>query len=92
MAMNSPTLNPNEAPEGYIAVLKSIAAPRDGSNICRACDWRSTCQKPDTDFENHNHRCADYPITSFKTGLEIARKDGCSVVFKLAQPAAGGPQ
>jgi hypothetical protein len=77
-----PTLNPLEAPEGYVAVLKSIAKPDDGSNICRACDWRPTCQQPDTDFTNHNHRCMDYTVIHRLTGQRIRRDDGCSVVFK----------
>ena len=81
-----PTLNPQEAPDGYVAVLKDTAKPSDGSNICRACDWRSICQRPDTDFQRHNHRCMDYPIISFQTGLQIAREDGCSVVFKRLPP------
>lgn len=80
------TLDPKEAPEGYVAVLKDIAKPDDGSNICRACDWRSTCQKADTDFQCHNHRCMSYPITSFLTGSTIAREDECSVVFKRLPP------
>ena len=80
------TINPQEAPNGYVAVLKATAKPDDGSNICRACDWRSTCQSPDTDFQRHNHRCMDYPITSFLTGGTIARDEGCSVVFKHLTP------
>jgi hypothetical protein len=79
--MHSP--NPNEAPEGFKAVLKSKVKPQDGSNICTVCDWRSECQKLGTDFENPNHRCMDYPIISIRTGKPIARQDGCSVVFKL---------
>jgi hypothetical protein len=80
------TLNPHEAPDGYVAVLKCAAKPNDGSNICRACDWRPVCQKPDTDFQRHNHRCMDYPITSPLTGQVINREDGCSVVFKRLPP------
>lgn len=38
-----PILNPQEAPAGLVAVLKSEAKPSDGSNICRACDWRPQC-------------------------------------------------
>lgn len=74
-------LDENEAPEGFIAVLKDHAKPADGSNICRACDWRKICQNPSTDLTIHNHRCMDY--TSFGVdGREIKRHDGCSVLFK----------
>lgn len=71
-----------EAPIGFYAVLKSSVATKKLGNICRACDWRSECQKPDTDFENPNHRCMSYPVRSFATGLVIKRNDGCGVVFK----------
>lgn len=75
-----PTLDPNEAPDGYAAALKS---PRPGGdNICRSCDWRPTCQDPTTDFSKPGHRCMDYPIISIKTGQVVQRQDGCSVVFK----------
>jgi len=71
-----------EAPEGYVAVLKSVHKPAGGANICKACDWRSTCQKADTDFENPNHRCMDFPVISRLTGKTIERADGCNVLFK----------
>lgn len=61
----------NEAPSGYYPILKAIAAPKDGSNICRACDWRKTCQDPATDFDEPGHRCMSY-----------SRRDGFGVVFK----------
>ena len=75
-------LDPLEAPDGFFAVLKEAARPADGGNICRACDWRPECQKPETDFARHNHRCMSYPIISARTGGEVKRNDGCSVVFK----------
>jgi len=75
-------LNPAEAPEGYYAILKSDIAKMRTDNICRACDWRTTCQKDDTNFTQHNHRCMDQIIIHEKTGNEIFRYDGCSVVFK----------
>lgn len=59
------------APNGYFAVLKVEAMPADGSNICRACDWRPECQKPETDFARPEHRC-----------MPCARDDGRSVLFK----------
>ena len=81
-------LNEQEAPSGFYAVLKS-SLPRDMGNLCRFCDWRKECQKTETDFENSNHRCMDFPVISAKTGLEIARDDGCSVVFKRVSNVAG---
>jgi len=86
--MTDKTLDPSEAPAGYFAVLKAqVATPKLG-NICRACDWRSTCQKADTDFTIHNHRCMSYGVVSAKDGRHVSRNDGCGVVFKrLPQPA-----
>ena len=63
--------DPQAAPAGYFAVLKVEAKPKDGSNICRACDWRPECQKPTTDFSRQDHRCMPW-----------ARNDGSSVLFK----------
>lgn len=68
------TLDPTEAPEGYVAVRKATAAPADGSNICRACDWRPHC--------TGKVRCMAYTVIETGTGRELKRKDGCSVVFK----------
>ena len=65
--------NANEAPSGYKAVLKSTAKPPDGSNICRACDWRPNC--------NGQVRCMDFAITT-SSGKTLQREDGCSVLFK----------
>jgi len=75
-------LNPNEAPDGYYAVLKSEAARQAGSNICRACDWRQQCQKRGVDKCIQNHRCTSYEVICNKDGQTVGRKDGCSVVFK----------
>lgn len=71
------SVDPDEAPEGYYATLKV----NYGENICRQCDWRPVCQQPDTDFKRHNHRCMSFAIVT-DDGEIIARKDGCSVVFK----------
>ena len=68
-------LDPNEAPEGFIAVLKSDVATDSLGNICRACDWRSACN-------GLQHRCMSYKVTSRTDGRELKRLDGCSVVFK----------
>lgn len=68
-------LDPNEAPEGFIAVFKCDVATDSLGNICRACDWRSDCNG----FE---HRCMPYTVISSKDGRELKRRDGCSVVFK----------
>lgn len=87
-----PKHDPSEAPLGYYAVPKEIAKPKDGGNICRACDWRPECQKRETDFTAHNHRCMGYPIVSFGDGREISRRDGCSVVFKRLPPSVAASQ
>lgn len=68
-------LDPNEAPEGFMAVLKSDVATDSLGNICRACDWRSACN-------DSEHRCMPYTVFSSKDGRELKRHDGCSVVFK----------
>ena len=83
--MSSPVTtkhDPNEAPHGYYAVPKSIATPKDGSNICRVCDWRATCQATDTDLLAPGHRCMSYPIVAFRDGKTYQRRDRTSVVFK----------
>lgn len=74
-------MNSLEAPEGYRAVLKS-SIHTNGKNLCSFCDWRKECQKPETDFTIHNHRCMDYAVTHTETGAEVKRNDGCSVLFK----------
>ncbi len=68
-------LDPNEAPDGFIAVLKSDVATESLGNICRACDWRSQC-------DGVAHRCMSYTVISRIDGRELKRQDGCSVVFK----------
>lgn len=68
-------LDPNEAPEGFIAVLKSDLSTDSLGNICRACDWRSACN-------GLQHRCMSYTVISRTDGRELKRLDGCSVVFK----------
>jgi hypothetical protein len=80
----APLLNPAEAPEGYLAVLKSTVSTKRLGNICRACDWRPTCQQADTDFSMARHRCMSYPVVLAKDGSTVHREDGCSVVFKRA--------
>lgn len=82
------TLDPSEAPVGYFAVLKAGVATAKLGNICRACDWRPTCQDPGTDLTLHNHRCMSYEVVSAKDGRVLSRKDGCGVVFKRLPQAA----
>lgn len=74
--------DPKLSPTGYFAALKAEAKPKDGSNICRACDWRPECQKPETDFTQTRHRCMPW-----------ARDDGSSVLFKRlpANDQGNGP-
>lgn len=86
--MKASPINTNEAPRGFYAVLKS-KLPKNNGNLCRFCDWRAKCQDPGTDFEDSNNRCMDFPVISANTGREIARKDGCSVVFKRIDDAQG---
>ena len=75
------TLDPDEAPPGYHALLKADAKPADGGNICRACDWRPEC-------DGFAHRCMPYAVISIRDGRELKRQDGCSVVFKRKTPNA----
>jgi len=83
--MMSPRLDQNDAPPGYFAVLKSEAKPADGSNICRACNWRQDCS-------GEKYRCMPYAITT-TDGRTLKRADGCSVVFKrLPSNAAHEPK
>jgi len=79
--MSGETLNTQEAPTGFYAVLKS-SLPKESGNLCQFCDFRKTCQTDGWDRQDSNNRCMSYPITSFKTGETIERKDGCSVVFR----------
>lgn len=78
-------INPSEAPAGYYAVPKM--APPDGGNICRNCDWRPECQKPETDLTLPGHRCMGYAVIR-PDGREIKRQDGCSVMFKRLERGA----
>lgn len=84
-------IDPSEAPEGYFAVPKEVARPGDGSNICGACDWRPECQKRETDFTRHNHRCMGYAVVG-PGGIEVKRNDECSVVFKRLATHAAEPR
>jgi hypothetical protein len=88
MPIKEKKLDPTEAPSGYFAVLKSAVATAKLGNICRACDWRKTCQDPATDFTVNNHRCMGYGVISAKDGRVIARKDESCVVFKRRPVAA----
>lgn len=71
------SLDVNEAPPGYFAVLKTDVVPEDSNeNCCRFCDWRPECQKG-----NHITRCMSYPAIR-QDGSLWEREDGCGVVFK----------
>lgn len=37
------TLDLNDAPPGFVPVLKSAVTTARLGNICRACDWRPEC-------------------------------------------------
>lgn len=75
-------LDVNEAPNGYIAVLKSDTRyVNRNQNICRSCDWRPQCNDPASDLTVNYHRCMSYTVIT-TDGREIKRNDGCSVVFK----------
>ncbi|MGR5367107.1 hypothetical protein [Photobacterium damselae] len=76
-------LNPNEAPVGFHAVLKSEFTDSSGfyPNLCTHCDWRVECCDPATDLKISNHRCMSTPLEA-DSGETISRNDGCSVVFK----------
>ena len=75
-------LDPNEAPEGYYAILKtSILGEAATRNLCWSCDWHEECKKPTTDLARHDHRCSSAAVIT-NDGRRIERKDGCSVLFK----------
>jgi len=86
--MQIPTvIDPDEAPPGFYAVLKSEVATPEMGNICRACDWRPECS-------GERYRCMSYTVIT-EEGNELRREDGCSVVFKRRAAAAmaeGGEQ
>lgn len=92
MTLQNKKPDPTEAPAGYHAVLKSSVNTSKLGNICRACDWRKTCQNQETNFTLHNHRCMDYGVISAKDGVLTQRHDGCSVVFKRSTPIVGATQ
>ena len=73
-------INASDAPPGYYAVLKADAKPRDGGNICRACDYRSNCS-------GDEYRCMAYEIVTHD-GKTLKREDGRSVLFKRKKNAA----
>lgn len=76
------TIDPNEAPEGYYAVLINSLSEKERSvNICRSCDWRPECQKIECRTE-HYQRCSSITTISFQDRRELKRNDGCAVVFK----------
>lgn len=75
-----PDLDSNEAPLGFIAVLKE-SVPHNQGNLCRQCDWRKQCNDPATDLTHHNHRCMGYAVIT-KDGQSVHRDDRCSVIFK----------
>jgi len=76
---NALKCNPDEAPKGFYAVLKSSI--KGDANLCRSCDWRKTCQDSEnTDFVAYGHRCMAPAVLS--RGEWFKRDDGCSVVFK----------
>lgn len=77
----TPRLNQADAPIGYYALLKSDAKPKDGGNICRACDFRLECPGVPIDQFPSGHNCRSHELVG-TDGKLYARADGCSVVFK----------
>lgn len=72
-------VDPTEAPEGYIAVLKSQFHRPDGyPNLCSFCDYRIRCSERNADGKLWNCFPGDNRPEVF-----ARRKDNCSVVFKL---------
>lgn len=79
--MSNPiAINPQEAPEGFYAVLKS-SLQQDQGNLCRQCDWRDQCCTPAMDIRNPAHRCMGYEVV-LNDGAIVCREDRCSVAFK----------
>lgn len=75
--------DPDEAPKGFYAVPKTLAiSETNGANICRACDWRTQCNDPNTDLLASGHRCMGYAVISERDGSTYQRDDKASVVFK----------
>ncbi|USD35637.1 MULTISPECIES: hypothetical protein [Vibrio] len=83
MTAQSKTIDANEAPTGFYAVLKSELTNPTGDypNICTHCDWRKQCCDPKTDLRLNIHRCMSDPLIT-ESGDKVERNDGCSVVFK----------
>ncbi len=76
-------VDPDEAPEGYYAVLKAdiVAGRITYPNLCHSCDWRPRCNEPETDLVAPVHRCMAVGVILLD-GTVVRRNDGCSVVFK----------
>ena len=79
--MKTAVCNPDEAPTGFYAFPKA-ELPQAQGNLCRQCDWRKTCQDPETDFLAPGHRCSDYAVIADRDGKTYQREDQTSVVFK----------
>lgn len=77
-----------DAPDGYYAVLKAEAKPKDGGNICRACDWRPNCHSGPINEMPRGHNCRGYELVG-RDGKLYVRADGCSVLFKRLPANAG---
>ena len=71
----------NDAPKGFYAVPLA-ELPQDQGNFCRQCDWRKTCNDPQTDPLASGHRCKGHAVISSKDGEIYQRNDETSVVFK----------
>lgn len=74
-----PVIN-TEAPDGFHAVLKSDVNREKYPNICKACDALKLCQENKNNW-CENNRCMSSTVVT-KTGEEIKRNDGLSVIFK----------
>ena len=69
-------VNPNEAPEGFYAILKSDVIT---NNVCESCDARKLCCDNLDNWCTKNP-CMSYPMLNIRAA---GRKDNCSVIFKL---------
>lgn len=81
------SINLNEAPKGFYAVLKSTVNRETTPNVCTVCDARSLCVENKDDWCLKN-RCMGYEIKAFLDGNTYSREDKCSVFFrkKSTQP------
>ena len=70
-------MNKNEAPNGFIAVLKSEST---APNICCICDARPLCVQ-NKDNSCLKNRCMAYEMIG-NDGKTYRRADGASVFFK----------